>query len=184
MEDKRIVDLYWKRSEAAIYETDQKYHGYCFSIANHILFNKEDSDECVNDTYVAAWNSMPPDKPNNLKTFLGKLTRNISLHRWEYYHADKRGGSEVALALDELENILKNDAVDVVDKVTLQQVLNQFLKQLKPESRKFFVRRYWYMDSIEEIAKMYGVSLSKVKMSLLRARNQLKDILEQEGYES
>ncbi|MCF0113854.1 MAG: sigma-70 family RNA polymerase sigma factor [Erysipelotrichaceae bacterium] len=182
MEDTRIIDLYWSRSEAAIYETDIKYRGYCFSIAFHILYNKEDSEECLNDTYHAAWNAMPPQRPNNLKTFLGKLTRNLSLHKWEYYQADKRGGNQVNLALEELEGVIGVNDQDVVDQVALKDLLNDFLKKLKPDARKFFVRRYWYMDSIEEIAQLYGVSQSKVKMSLLRTRHQLKDVLESEGF--
>lgn len=183
MEDKQIVDLYWARSENAIAETSQKYGRYCYYIAHNILRNHEDSEECVNDTYLNAWKAMPDQRPSRLSTFLGKITRNLSLNRWELYNAEKRGSGQIPLALDELtECIPSSDHVDqIVDDLALAEIFNRFLAALPKEKRMIFMRRYWYLSSIAEIAAEYSISESKVKMSLLRSRNTLKQILEEEG---
>jgi RNA polymerase sigma-70 factor (ECF subfamily) len=183
MEDSRIVDLYWERSETAIYETQLKYGHYCFSIANNILPFREDAEESVNDTYMAAWNAMPPNRPSILSTFLGKLTRRISIDRWRNLSADKRGGGTVPIALEELaECIPGTDSAEAAAEETLLiEVLNRFLADLPTEKRKLFLRRYWYLCSVKEIAEDFGLGESNVKMTLLRLREQLKSVLEKEG---
>ena len=183
MNDKQIVDLYWERSESALSETANKYGRYCHFIAFNILHNNEDSEECVNDTYLRAWNSMPPHRPNMLSTFLGKITRNLSLNRYEQYTAEKRGFGQTALVLDELENCIPAtaDVEQIIDETALVEVLNYFLASLPKETQKVFMRRYWYLSPIKEIADEYGISESKVKMMLLRQRNNLKMLLEKEG---
>ena len=169
MDDKQILDLYWERSEAAISETSKKYGKYCRYIAFNILHNDEDSEECVNDTYLRAWNSIPPNRPSVLKTFLGKITRNLSLDRYELLNAKKRNGGQMPLIFDEIQECIPSD------------ILNHFLSSLSLEQRKIFMRRYWYLSPIKEIATEYDMSESKIKMSLFRSRNELKKLLEKEG---
>ncbi|MBQ8929851.1 MAG: sigma-70 family RNA polymerase sigma factor [Oscillospiraceae bacterium] len=183
MEDKQIVDLYWARSEKAISETADKYGRYCYTIAYNILHSNEDSEECVNDTYLHAWNAMPDQRPNKLSAFLGRITRNLSLKRWEKYTAKKRGAGQVPLALDELQECIPatNQTDSVADDIVLTDVLNRFLASLTAEKRNIFMRRYWYLSSVAEIASDLAISESKVKMSLLRSRNELKQLLEKEG---
>ena len=183
MEDKQIVDLYWARSEKAISETADKYGRYCYTIAYNILHSNEDSEECVNDTYLHAWNAMPDQRPNKLSAFLGRITRNFSLKRWEKYTAKKRGAGQVPLALDELQECIPatNQTDSVADDIVLTDVLNRFLASLTAEKRNIFMRRYWYLSPVAEIASDLAISESKVKMSLLRSRNELKQLLEKEG---
>ena len=183
MEDRQIVDLYWARSEKAISETSEKYGRYCYSIANSILHNHEDSEECVNDTWLRAWNAMPDERPDNLSAFLAKITRNLSLNRWERLSAQKRGAGQLPLSLEELSDCIPaaDDMERIVDDITLTDILNRFLSSLTAEKRKIFMRRYWYMSSIAEIAADFSISESKVKMSLLRSRKELKQLLEKEG---
>lgn len=181
MEDKQIVDLYWARSERAISETEKKYSRYCYSIAYNILHNNEDSEECVNDTYLSAWRAMPEQRPHRLPAFLGRITRNLSLNRVELYHAEKRGSGQVPLALDELHECIPSpDHADrVVDDLVLADTFNRFLASLSREKRVIFMRRYWYLSPVAEIAKDYSMSESKVKMSLLRSRKALKQMLKE-----
>ncbi|MBQ8664134.1 MAG: sigma-70 family RNA polymerase sigma factor [Eubacterium sp.] len=183
MKDTQIIDLYWARSENAISETATKYGKYCYTIAYNILYNEEDSEECVNDTWLKAWGIMPPQRPNRLAVFLGKITRNLSLDRYRHDAAKKRGSGQVHLALDELTECVPdtNTVEDMIDEMALVELLNNFLGSLNSENRKLFMRRYWYLSSIKEIADDYELSESKVKMSLLRSRNQLKSLLEKEG---
>lgn len=183
MDDKQIVDLYWARSENAISETEKKYGRYCRYIAGNILHNHEDSEECVNDTYLKAWEAMPPHRPERLSTFLGKLVRNLSLDRYKRLTAEKRGYGQIPIVLDELRECFSmsvNEA-NTIDNLLLADIFNRFLAGLSADKRKIFVRRYWYLSSIKEIAEDYKMSESKVKVSLLRLRNSLKKILEQEG---
>lgn len=183
MEDSEIVELYWQRAERAVNETILKYARYLKSIAFHILYNDSDSEECVNDTYTHAWNAMPPHKPQKLGPFLGKITRNLALNMYEKMTAEKRGAGEMPVALDELSEVIGKESVQQeVDASFLTDAINTFLGGLNEETRKIFVRRYWYMSSVKEIAAEYGISESKTKMTLLRTREKLRDYLEQEGF--
>ncbi len=184
MEDNTIIDLYWERSEEAISVTVAKYGGYCYSIAYNILYDKEDSEESVNDTWLAAWNTMPPKRPQILSAFLGKITRYISLDRWKNLHATKRGGGMVPLVLDELEECVSNSKgieETYVEKEMINSI-NDFLETLPEKERNVFMCRYWYMDAIQNIAKRFGYTESKVTSMLHRSRKKLKKHLEKEGW--
>ena len=182
MDDKAIVDLYWARNEAAITETANKYERYLMKIAWNILADREDSEESVNDTYLHAWNAMPPQRPSILRAFLGRITRNLALNRYERDHAEKRGKGETAAVLDELSECVPDRAAEIREEgMLLREVLDRFLEGMKPEERKLFVGRYWYLRPVKELAEAYGFSESKVKMTLLRSREKLKQALLQEG---
>lgn len=184
MDDKGIVRLYFERNEQAIDETSKKYGKYCFSIANNILSNREDAEESVNDTYLDAWNSIPPHRPNSLSLFLGKITRRISIDLYRRKNAQKRGGGELALVLDELYQCIADEA-DVekeFEKMHLSEVINEFVKYLPRSEQKVFICRYWYMDSIQSISKRFGYSESKVRSMLFRTREKLRETLRKEGY--
>ena len=180
MDDNKIVELYWNRDETAIKETKDKYSNYCFTIANNILHNQEDSEEALNDTWLAA---MPPHHPLILSTFLGKITRNLSLNKWRMLSADKRGGGQTAVSIDELEECIPDERNirESLEAEIIAESINDFLGDLKESERKVFVCRYWYFDSIDEIARRYGITQSKVKMMLKRTRDKLKDYLINEG---
>ena len=184
MTDEGIVNLYWDRNEAAITETDLKYGRYCFSISYNILSNKEDSDECVNDTYNAAWNSMPPQRPVILSAFLGKIVRNISLNRYKEITAQKRGGNQMELILDELGEIASDmpGPDDRVIQTQLVKAINEFLAGLPAEKRIMFVRRYWYADDIGAIAKRMGMSANNVSVEIRRVRLKLRGYLIERGF--
>ena len=184
MDDKLIIELYWNRAEDAISETDRKYGAYCNSIAYGILQSKEDAQESVNDTYLDAWNAMPPHRPYNLATFLGKITRRIAIDRWRSITRVKRGGGEVTLALEELEQCIAGSQTPEkeIEKKELVQAINRFLDTLPIPERRIFLARYWYMSSIQEIASHWGFSQSKVMSILFRTRNKLRRQLEKEEY--
>ncbi len=175
MEDHQIIDLYWQRDETAIAETERKYGRYCYAIAFGILQSNEDAEESVNDTYIGAWNAMPPHRPENLPTFLGKITRHLSLKTWRERTAIKRGGGEVPLALEELEGCIPaGQSVDEhLEAAELAAVLDDFLGALPVEERRVFLCRYWYFDSIHDISVRFGFGQSKVKMMLKRTREKL-----------
>lgn len=183
MDDSQIVDLYWKRQGIAISETKTKYGKYLFSIANHILAQYEDSEECVNDTYLGAWNSIPPHRPVVLSTYLGKITRRLALKKHRMNTAEKRGGTEADLSLDELADCIpaSHTIDEQLNNRELVSILNSFLSELPEAQRQVFVCRYWYCDSIAEIAQRFSWSESKVKMVLLRTREKLKLRLTKEG---
>jgi RNA polymerase sigma-70 factor (ECF subfamily) len=183
VDDLQIIELYWARAESAISESEKKYGRYCRSIAYRILYNEEDSEECVSDTYLKAWNSIPPQRPSALKLFLGRITRNLSLDRYEQRTAGKRGYGEVPLALDELrECVPAGDAAErMVEDIVLAELFDRFLAGLSAEGRRLFVLRYWHLYSIKEISSICNLKESKVKMSLMRSRNKLKQLLEKEG---
>jgi RNA polymerase sigma-70 factor (ECF subfamily) len=183
MEDKRIIEMYWQRDEQALTLTRHKYGAYCHTIAWQILHSREDADECENDTYLRAWNAMPPDRPQGLRAYLGAITRRLSLDRWRERKSQKRGGGEVALSLDELgECVTHPDTVpETVDAAQTAAVLSTFLRSLPPAECDVFLRRYWYFDSVAQIAKRFGYSESKVKMTLSRTRDKLRVCLEKEG---
>ena len=184
MEDKQIVSLYWARSEAALKETSSKYGNYLSNIAYNILADQEDAQECVNDTYHDAWNAIPPHRPSVLSTFLGKITRRISIDRWRKRMADKRGGGEFPCALDELENCVSgyDNIENEIERQELVKTLNDFLATLSTTERRVFLCRYWYMDSIQDISRQFGFSQSKVTSMLHRTRGKLRTVLEKEGY--
>lgn len=183
MDDSQIIQLYLKRSEDAIEETKIKYGNYCFRIADNILKSKEDAEECENHAYLRAWGSIPPQKPIVLKSYLGKIVRNLALQRYEYYSAKKRN-AELEIAFSELEECVF-DLVSVegqCDAGDLGRAVNCFLHAIDREPRIIFVRRYWYTDSVKEISARFGISESKVKSSLFRTRNKLKVYLQKEGF--
>ena len=183
MEDNRIVDLYWARSESAITETASKYGKYCYAIAFNILCDQEDADESVNDTYLGAWNAMPPHRPSILRSFLGKIARRVSLKKWRDSHRDKRGGGEVSLALDELSECVPSNAMveDEIMAAELSKTLNRFIANLPVTERQVFLCRYWYLDTIEQISTDFCFSTSKVKSMLHRTRAKLLSYLKKEG---
>ena len=184
MEDKQIVDLYFERSESAITETEKKYGRYCHYIAYRILENDEDAKEIVNDTYLKAWNTIPPHRPNPLKPYVGMLSRQLSLDRYEKSHAQKRGG-QVLLVLDELAECIPdgNSGKDIGESVALRDALNRFVWSLPQKAQTIFVRRYWYSCSISEIAKAYGMKEGSVTVLLLRTRKKLEQFLKKEGFD-
>lgn len=185
MEDSKIVQLYWDRDQNAITETANKYGNYCTSIAKNILGNGEDAQECVNDTYMNAWNSMPPHRPNMLSTFLGKITRNLSFNRYKHNYADKRGGGEIATVLDELSECVsgKDSVEQEIEYKELVKAIDSFLDTLSEEKRSIFICRYWYTDSISNIAKSHGVRENTVSMTLNRLRAKLQRYLVERGFE-
>lgn len=183
MEDSGIIDLYWARQERALEETDRKYGSYCWTIAHNILRSREDTEECVNDTWLKAWNAMPPQRPRILSSFLGKITRNLSLDRYKASRTGKRGGGRVTVALEELEQCLPSSAnvEQALADAELARVIDRFLRGLPEKECCIFMRRYWYVDSMQEIARRYHLSEGTVKSSLHRTRNKLRAYLEQEG---
>ena len=184
MEDARIIDLYWQRDESAISETAAKYGKYLHSISYGILRNEEDAEECVSDTYAGAWQAMPPHRPSVLSAFLGKITRRISISLWRKRSAEKRGGGETALALDELEECVsgEGDAESEAERRELQEKLNAFLRALPLTERQVFLRRYWFMDPVADIAARFACSESRIKSMVYRTRKKLRAMLEEEGY--
>ena len=182
MDDKRIVELYWDRDESAIQETSDKYESYLHSIAMNVLAVHEDAEESVNDTYNDAWNSMPPHRPSILATFLGKITRRLSIDKWRARTAAKRGAGQTATVLDELEHCVSgsDDVAKAAEANELTRFINAFLADLPETERSVFLCRYWYMDPIESIAKQFGFSQSKVTSMLFRTRNKLRSLLEKE----
>ena len=183
MDDKAILELYRTRSDRAIKETASMYGAYCYRIAYNILSCREDSQECVNDTYLAAWNTIPPKAPAILSTYLGKLTRYISLDRWKRRNAYKRGGGEVALALEELGECITdgNTPEKICEQKELAVFFNRFLQSLSETERRVFLCRYWYLEPTANIAKGCGFSDTKVRSMLHRIRKRLRTAMEKEG---
>lgn len=184
MEDVEIVNLYWQRDEAAIDHTQQKYGAYLTKIAYNILSSTEDSRESVNDTYLAAWNSMPPHKPSILSTYLGKLTRRISIDIFRKRTREKRLPSEYAVSLTELEDCLADDATpeQALEGKQLGEAISAFLRTLPQQTRNVFIGRYYFLDSVKEVAGYCGITESKAKTLLHRTRQALRTYLEKEGY--
>ena len=183
MDDQGIVALYFQRDEQALAQTAEKYGRYCYAIAYNILSNNEDAEERVNDTYTDAWNSIPPHRPSVLCTFLGKITRRISVDRWRKSHADKRGGGQLPLVLEELADCVgESDVEQSFDRQQLAQAVNAFVCALPATEQKVFLCRYWYMDSVGAICSRFGFSESKVKSMLHRVRGKLRDHLNKEGF--
>ena len=183
MNDSQIIALFFDRDQRAIEETAAKYGNYCYCIVRNILNNSEDAEEAVSDTYLALWATIPPHKPVVLRTFLGKIARRTALKRWEKNRAEKRGGGTVDLALEELSEYLSDGKTpdNAIETAELTQILNEFLRKLPKEERQIFVCRYWYLDSIADIAQRFGFTQSKVKSMLARTRMKLRATLSKEG---
>ena len=184
MEDLQIIGLYLERNEKAITVTEQKYGKYCFCIANNILSNEQDSEECVNDTYSRVWNTIPPQKPNSLKLYLARITRNLALDRVKSKMREKRVGDNLTLALDEISEIVSDgeNVEKYLEARELMQSVNAFLHTLSQRDCNVFVSRYFFLEEIEKIAKKYGLSSSNVSKILSRSRARLKEYLQKEGY--
>lgn len=184
MDDQTIVSLYWARDQRAIQETSEKYGTYCRSIAQNILKNAADSEECLNDTWLNAWNSLPPQRPAILSSYLGTITRNLSLSRYRADNTQKRHGDRLAFSYEELQESIPDScsAEEAVNVKELGRTLDQFLRTLPPQDCCIFLRRYWYLDSMHQIACRYDLAESTVKTRLHRIRKKLKTYLEQEGY--
>lgn len=186
MEDSKIIDLYMIRNEAALRETEQKYSAYLTAVSMNILNNREDSSECVNETYFKAWNSIPPHDPPSLRYFLGKITRELSIDRLRQKFSKRRGGSEYELSLEELEECVPrfgDDPARQAEGSLLAEIIGDYLQQCRKEARQFFVLRYYFCDSVKSIADCFGISESKVKSSLFRTREGLRKYLEKEGWQ-
>lgn len=183
MKDTEILDLYWERNESAIAESQRTYGKYCYSIAYNILHDREDSDECVNDTWLRAWYAIPPKRPSRLSLFLGTITRNLSFDKWKHKNALKRGNGEMELALDELMECVPaaRSTEDAVEAAELERLINEFLHTLPERECNVFLRRYWYVEEYNEIARRFHMNLNTVKTSLFRTRGKLKTFLEEEG---
>lgn len=184
MDDESIVQLYWDRNESAISESSKKYGAYCTSIAHNILYNMADAEECVNDTWLHAWNAMPPHKPSILATFLGKITRNLSFDLYKRLHREKRGGNNIDAVLDELAECVSgvDDTERRWEEKELKEEINRFLFSLSKDKRYIFILRYWYVDSIAEIAKRMDMSENNVSVTLSRIRSKLKAHLIERGF--
>lgn len=184
MQDNQIIALYNARDERAIVETDRKYGDYCTSIAQNILHNMQDSEECVNDTWLITWNSIPPVCPPVLKHYVGKITRNLSLNRYKAKNCDKRGGGEVELALEELGEVAApgEDMQSQMEKQAFFEAFDRFLNALPARECNIFIRRYYHLDSADSIANRYGLSTANVFKILSRTRKSLKAFLEKEGF--
>ena len=185
MQDDQIVNLYWDRNENAIHQTEMKYGAYLSKVAYNILADFEDSKECVNDTYMNAWNSMPPRRPNILSTFLGKITRNLSIKRYRRNTADKRGSGQATVVLDEIaEFVSDTDSVEQeIDHKELVKAIDSFLDRLPADKRSIFVCRYWYFDSISDIAIRFGMTENNVSVTLNRLRLKLRNYLLERSFE-
>ena len=184
MDDEGIIRLYWNRDETAISETSTKYGKYCFSIAYSILYNNEDSEECVNDAYTKVWNSIPPQKPTVFSAFIGRIVRNLAIDRFKRKTAEKRGGKNLDAIFEEM-NEIASDAPDPEDELSLRELanlINDFLSDLPVEKRVMLIRRYWYSDDIKSIAKRLGMSENNVSVSIRRLRMKLRDYLKSRGF--
>lgn len=183
MEDNEIVRLYLERSENAIKETAEKYSTYCYTVAFNILQNRSDSEEVLNDTYMGVWNSIPPSIPKSLRAFVAGIARNLSLKKYRFLNAQKRGEGQVSIALEELSECIPSvkSVESELENTELADALNSFLSQLKSLDRRIFLKRYWCLDSVSKISEEFGFSESKVKSNLHRTRKKLRIYLEKEG---
>ncbi|MCC8153562.1 MAG: sigma-70 family RNA polymerase sigma factor [Tannerellaceae bacterium] len=183
MDDLQIIELYFARDEKAIKETDTKYGKLCFNVANNILSNDQDSEECVNDTYLNVWNTIPPTRPNHFMAFICKITRNLSLKKLEFKMALKRTPNAL-VSFDELEAILPDNRMNPdIENEEIGKIISAFLRDESEEARNVFIRRYFHLDSISDIAARYSFTESKVKNLLYHSRNRLRKCLRKEGIE-
>ena len=175
LSDSEIISLFFDRNEKAIAAVSQKYGGYCNTVIRNILENHQDAEECLNDTWMKAWESIPPEKPRNLGGFLVRLAKNICLNRYALSHAKKRGSGEVSLVIDELSECIadKNDVEKTFEQKLITNTINEFLRSLPPEKRDIFVLRYWYCLPVAELARKMGISRSSAAVSLTRTRRSL-----------
>lgn len=182
MEDEKIIELYQIKNENAIKETSVKYGKYIRKIASNILNNESDSEECENDTYQATWRNIPPESPKSLKAFLGRITRNIALDRYDHNTAKKRN-THFDVVLSELEECIpaKGSVENAYENLVLEETISEYLKGIERTKRIIFVRRYWHSDSVHDIALKFGFGESKVKSILMRTRQGLKKYLERQG---
>ncbi len=183
MEDEKIVELYFQRNEDAIAESENKYGTYLERISFQVVRDHSDAEECVSDTWMRAWNAIPPTRPNSLKAFFTRITRNLSINRLEEKTAGKRGGSEYDLCLDELEECVadKSSVEDAVIGMELDRMIQAFLSGIPKRHRIIFMQRYFYMCPVAEIAGNLGITEGNVKSLLFRTRKKLKEYLEKEG---
>lgn len=184
MNDHKIIELYWKREETAIKETSLKYGGLCTHIAQNILSNYEDSEECVNDTYLAVWNAIPDERPKIFSAFISRITRNLALKKYEYVSAAKRNPSAMA-SFEELGDCVSDigSVESEMESRNIEAAIDKFLWMQGEAKRNVFIRRYWYFDSMENISQSTGFSQSKVKSMLYEMRRKLRMYLESEGIE-
>ena len=184
MDDLEIIELFRKRSEEAIKEVQKKYADYCYSISYGILQNEEDAEECVNDTFLQAWNSIPPNMPKHLKSYLGRIARNLSINRLKNQTRLKRGEGVIPLDISELSEVVfqPGSVWEKMDEEILIREINDFLKEQKELYKKVFAQKYWYLLDIRKIAELNGISESKTTSILHRLRKKLKKRLEKEGY--
>ena len=185
MDDEAIIRLYWDRDERAIEETSGKFGRYCRAVAMNILSSERDAEECVNDTWLGAWNAMPESWPERLAVFLGKLTRNLAFNKYKQSRAQKRGGGEMELILDELGECVSDadDVEKIIDRRELARAVSEFARSLPEEKRSIFVRRYWYAEAVTEIAGDCGLTRPGVSKTLERMRKQLREFLLERGFE-
>lgn len=184
VKDSEITELYWQRSCEAIRQSDSKYGSYCMKIAENILHSREDSEECVSDTWLNAWNSIPPKRPDNLKLFFAKLTRNLAFSSYRINSAAKRGGGELTVVLDELSECIaaKSNVERDYEYAELGQCINAFVRLLPERECNIFVRRYFFTESVEEISERYNIKESNVYVILSRTREKLRRYLKKEWY--
>lgn len=184
MEDRQIVELYWQRNGEAIRKTEEKYGPYCYSISYNILHSQEDAEECINDTWLHTWNSIPPQRPQYLSLFLAKITRNLSFNRWNSHSAEKRGGGELPLVLEELSECIaaSSNVEQALEVQELSESVRRFLRKLPTQDTNIFLRRCFYTESISQIAARYGFSKNYVSVRLSRTRAKLKKHLIKEGF--
>lgn len=181
MEDEKIIELFWMRSEQAISETKAKYTGYCNAVSGNIL-SRQDAEECVNDAFMKLWETIPPQRPRSLKAYLSKIVRNLSLDRYEKNTAKKRGGGQSEAVFDEICEFISAGSEQLADELALRDAINAFLAGLDKQTRIIFVQRYWYFCSIRDIARRLSLKESKVKMTLKRTREKLCEHLKKEGF--
>lgn len=184
MTDDKIIQLFFQRKEEAIEETHKKYGSYCFKIANNILNSREDSEECLNDTWLKTWDSIPPKRPVHFNLFLAKIVRNLAIDKYRSKHTHKRGNGEAAFVLDELEECIagQSDIETLFIAEELQRTINKFVRGLSEREGNVFIRRYFYTDSIKDISNRYHISENHVRVMLNRTRDKLRVKLEKEGY--
>lgn len=182
LEDEKIIELYWARHESAIDETDKKYRTFCMYISRNILNDISDAEECINDTWLAAWNTIPPERPVHLSAFLGKIVKNLSLKKFRYNNSGKRR-KEVTVSIEEISEsaVSISDTESITDSEELAHIISEFLRGQSKEKRVMFLRRYWFFDSYSQISELVGVSEESVRVSLMRMRKKLKKYLEERG---